>query len=170
MSVLLASEKGLCSMELISWSSNNQTDTLLDIAYMWNYSRNLNYPSVYWWLYLPTIRLSVICVWLSLFQCIPRPFFNTKWQLNSCGKVKWIPKPSVGNVPLLIRNTDLYVVLSLHGFNITSVMTYSSVAQPFYTRGTLNIVEESWRHTNPILHIVGGRRWFMALIGRDNFL
>jgi hypothetical protein len=32
---------------------------------------------------------------------------------------------------------------------------YSSVAQPFYTHGTLNIVEESWRHTNPILHIVG---------------
>jgi hypothetical protein len=30
-----------------------------------------------------------------------------------------------------------------------------SVAQPFYTRGTLNIVEESWRHTNRILHIVG---------------
>jgi hypothetical protein len=34
---------------------------------------------------------------------------------------------------------------------------YISVAQPFYTRGTLNIVEESWRHTNPILHIVEGR-------------
>jgi hypothetical protein len=33
---------------------------------------------------------------------------------------------------------------------------YVSVAQPFYTRGTLNIVEESWRHTNPILHIVEG--------------
>jgi hypothetical protein len=33
---------------------------------------------------------------------------------------------------------------------------YISVAQPFYTRGTLNIVEESWRHTNPILHIAGG--------------
>jgi hypothetical protein len=32
---------------------------------------------------------------------------------------------------------------------------YTSVAQPFYTRGTLYIVEESWRHTNPILHIVG---------------
>jgi hypothetical protein len=32
---------------------------------------------------------------------------------------------------------------------------YSSVAQLFYTRGTLNIVEESWRHTNPVLHIVG---------------
>jgi hypothetical protein len=47
-------------------------------------------------------------------------------------------------------------------------MPYNSVAQPFYTRGTLNIVEESWRHTNPILHIMGG--WFMALIGRDNFL
>jgi hypothetical protein len=31
-----------------------------------------------------------------------------------------------------------------------------SVTQPFYTRGTLNIVEESWRHTNPILHIGGG--------------
>jgi hypothetical protein len=31
-----------------------------------------------------------------------------------------------------------------------------SVAQPFYTRGALNIVEESWRHTNPIFHIVGG--------------
>jgi hypothetical protein len=28
---------------------------------------------------------------------------------------------------------------------------WTSVAQPFYTRGTLNIVEESWRHTNPIL-------------------
>jgi hypothetical protein len=46
----------------------------------------------------------------------------------------------------------------------------TSAAQPFYTRGTLNIVEESWRHTNPILHIVGGGGWFMALIGRDNFL
>jgi hypothetical protein len=32
----------------------------------------------------------------------------------------------------------------------------NSVAQRFYTRGTLNIVEESWRHTNPILHIVVG--------------
>jgi hypothetical protein len=29
------------------------------------------------------------------------------------------------------------------------------VAQPFYTRDTINIVEESWQHTNPILHIVG---------------
>jgi hypothetical protein len=48
---------------------------------------------------------------------------------------------------------------------------YASVPQPFYTRGTLNIVEESWRHTNPIMHIVGeGGRWFMALIGRGNFL
>jgi hypothetical protein len=46
----------------------------------------------------------------------------------------------------------------------------ASVAQPFYTRGTLNIVEESWLHTNPILHIIGGMAWFMALIGRDNFL
>jgi hypothetical protein len=33
-----------------------------------------------------------------------------------------------------------------------------SVAQPLYTRGTLNIVEESWRHTNPIFHIVGEGR------------
>jgi hypothetical protein len=33
--------------------------------------------------------------------------------------------------------------------------SYASVAQPFYTRDTLNIVEESWRHTNSILHIVG---------------
>jgi hypothetical protein len=32
-------------------------------------------------------------------------------------------------------------------------MLYFSAAQPFYTRGTLNNVEESWRHTNPILHI-----------------
>jgi hypothetical protein len=30
------------------------------------------------------------------------------------------------------------------------------VAQPFYTRGTLNDVEESWQHTNTILRIVGG--------------
>jgi hypothetical protein len=36
------------------------------------------------------------------------------------------------------------------------MMPYTSVAQPFYTRGTLNIFEESWRHTNPILHTVGG--------------
>jgi hypothetical protein len=36
------------------------------------------------------------------------------------------------------------------------LFTYSSVAQPFYTRGTLNIVEESWLHTNPILHIIEG--------------
>jgi hypothetical protein len=52
------------------------------------------------------------------------------------------------------------------------VNTAASVAQPFYTRGTLNIVEDSWRHTNHILHIVGGggERWFMAFIGRDNFL
>jgi hypothetical protein len=35
-------------------------------------------------------------------------------------------------------------------------LAWGSVAQPFYTRGTLNIVEESRRHTNPILHIVGG--------------
>jgi hypothetical protein len=35
-------------------------------------------------------------------------------------------------------------------------MLYASVAKPFYTRGTLNVVEESWRPTNPILHIVGG--------------
>jgi hypothetical protein len=33
---------------------------------------------------------------------------------------------------------------------------HSSVAQSFYTWITLFIVEESWRHTNPILHIVGG--------------
>jgi hypothetical protein len=32
---------------------------------------------------------------------------------------------------------------------------YGSVAQPFDTRSILNIVEESWRYTNPILHIVG---------------
>jgi hypothetical protein len=31
----------------------------------------------------------------------------------------------------------------------------TALHKPFYTRGTLNIVEESWRHTNPILHIVG---------------
>jgi hypothetical protein len=49
------------------------------------------------------------------------------------------------------------------------LMHYGSVAQPFYTRGTLNIVEESWQHTSPIFHIVGGG-WFVALIGRDNFL
>jgi hypothetical protein len=41
---------------------------------------------------------------------------------------------------------------------------YTSVAQPFYTRGTLNIVEESWRHTNPILHIVG---WGEMVYGID---
>jgi hypothetical protein len=35
-------------------------------------------------------------------------------------------------------------------------LCYASAAQPFYTHGTLNIVKESWRHTNPILHI-GGR-------------
>jgi hypothetical protein len=42
----------------------------------------------------------------------------------------------------------------------------TSVAQPFYTRGTLNIVEESWRHTNPMLHIVvggGGGVWLVYL-------
>jgi hypothetical protein len=51
-------------------------------------------------------------------------------------------------------------------------MDWTSVAQPLYTHGTLNIVEESWRHTNPILHIVGGGggRWLMALIDSDNFL
>jgi hypothetical protein len=32
----------------------------------------------------------------------------------------------------------------------------TSVAQPYYTRGILNIVEESWRHTKPICHIVEG--------------
>jgi hypothetical protein len=36
------------------------------------------------------------------------------------------------------------------------LLSYFSVAQPFYTRGTLNIVEESWRHTNPSVHIVVG--------------
>jgi hypothetical protein len=36
-----------------------------------------------------------------------------------------------------------------------ALAAFTSVAQPFYTRGTLNIVEEPWRHTNPILHIVG---------------
>jgi hypothetical protein len=54
--------------------------------------------------------------------------------------------------------------------HLRELLVYSSVAQTFYTRGTLNIVEESWRHTNPILIIVGGGRWFMELIGRDNFL
>jgi hypothetical protein len=39
---------------------------------------------------------------------------------------------------------------------MTLALGYNSVVQLFYTRGTLNIVEESWRHTNPILHIVGG--------------
>jgi hypothetical protein len=28
-------------------------------------------------------------------------------------------------------------------------MIEDSFAQPFYTRGTLNIVEKAWRHTNP---------------------
>jgi hypothetical protein len=32
------------------------------------------------------------------------------------------------------------------------------------------MVEELRRHTNPIFHMVGGGGWFMALIGRDNFL
>jgi hypothetical protein len=31
---------------------------------------------------------------------------------------------------------------------------YGSVAQPSYTRGTLNIVEESWWHTDTILDLV----------------
>jgi hypothetical protein len=39
---------------------------------------------------------------------------------------------------------------------VSPLITYLSVAQPFYTRGTLNIVEESWRHTKTILHVVGG--------------
>jgi hypothetical protein len=52
---------------------------------------------------------------------------------------------------------------------LLQTIVYLSVAQPIYTRGTLNIVEASWRHTNPILHIVRGG-WFMALIGRDFFL
>jgi hypothetical protein len=37
----------------------------------------------------------------------------------------------------------------------TGTLNQSSIAQPSYTHGTLNIVEESWQHTNPILHIVG---------------
>jgi hypothetical protein len=37
-----------------------------------------------------------------------------------------------------------------------TVMVYTSVAQPLYTRGTLNIDEESWRHTPPFLHLGGG--------------
>jgi hypothetical protein len=36
------------------------------------------------------------------------------------------------------------------------LLVYASDEQPFYTRGTLNIAEESWWHTNPILHIVRG--------------
>jgi hypothetical protein len=44
---------------------------------------------------------------------------------------------------------------------------YLIVAQPFYTCGTLNIVEESFRHTNPILHIVGGGGGVLAFLGRD---
>jgi hypothetical protein len=43
----------------------------------------------------------------------------------------------------------------------------NTVAQPFYTRGTLNIVEESWWHTNTFLHIVeGGDSLWQLLINR----
>jgi hypothetical protein len=54
-------------------------------------------------------------------------------------------------VPLK-KGTDLLssCVLALQG------MLYTIVVQPFHTRGTLNIVEESWWHTDPILHIMGG--------------
>jgi hypothetical protein len=72
-----------------------------------------------------------------------------------------------------IRNLESFIFIFIlqdsHRAEPTTI--YISVAQPLYTRGTLNNVEESWRHTNPILHIVGGGgRWFTALIGRDNFL
>jgi hypothetical protein len=49
-------------------------------------------------------------------------------------------------------------------FPLLVCFVWGSVAQPFYTRGTLNIVEESWRHTNPILHIVG---WGEMVYGID---
>jgi hypothetical protein len=39
---------------------------------------------------------------------------------------------------------------------LSLLIQYTSVAQPFCILETLNIVEESWRHTNPILHIGGG--------------
>jgi hypothetical protein len=52
-----------------------------------------------------------------------------------------------------MRTLWICIDLSVHIFQIQ--IGLSSVAQPFYTRGTLNIVEESWRHTNLILHIVG---------------
>jgi hypothetical protein len=51
---------------------------------------------------------------------------------------------------------------ALHSFSkqrfkpvLLTLLLYNSAAQPFCTRGALNTVEESWRHTNPILHIVG---------------
>jgi hypothetical protein len=48
-------------------------------------------------------------------------------------------------------------VFGLHNMTVMHKITQKiSVLQPFYTRGTLNIVEESWRHTNPNLHIWGG--------------
>jgi hypothetical protein len=54
-----------------------------------------------------------------------------------------------------LNTTGNIIIPKLKKTSLCSII-YSSVAQPFYTRGTLNIVEESWRHTNPILHIVGG--------------
>jgi hypothetical protein len=82
-----------------------------------------------------------------------------------------------GNLSLWVSYGRIheFVVYCVDNDDEKRVQTSSvaSVSQPFYTRGTLNIIEESWRHTNPILHIVcvwWGGRWFMLLIGRDNFL
>jgi hypothetical protein len=64
-------------------------------------------------------------------------------------------------VPLAPKFTTIYnppnSLIHLIWNCVTNAFLYGSVAQPLYTRGTLNIVEELWRHTNSILHIVGGK-------------
>jgi hypothetical protein len=61
--------------------------------------------------------------------------------------------------PLMLYLYPFFLIVTfLHLLTVFVInyIIYGSAAQPFHTCSTLIIVEESWRHTNTILHIVGG--------------
>jgi hypothetical protein len=49
-------------------------------------------------------------------------------------------------VPFCCDSALILVTRREHVLSFLCLFLWTSVAQPFYTRGTLNIVEESWRH------------------------
>jgi hypothetical protein len=66
-----------------------------------------------------------------------------------------IPLRSKYNILLSTLFSNTLNLQSAKAVFCTLSIVYISVAQPFYTHGTLNIVEESWP-TPFILHIAGG--------------